>query len=134
MARLVCGNVLARQPIVLLARLVSTAGALLEASDVAALTYRVFVLSSDAAEPTVTAAGEIDPASAISDVLQLDGRWTRDKVGYNFAWTAAAAAMPEGDRTYRFEIQVVPFVGEPWVAAFEARATPIYTPLPASDD
>ncbi len=46
-----------------------------------------------------------DPSDVFFATLQTDPRWTRDDVGYNFAYQALATHLPAGRRKYRFEFR-----------------------------
>lgn len=89
-------------------RVTGNAGAAIRQVDISSIAYTVHDLKTG--EETVSSA--LNKATVIFDTLQTDVRWTKDKIGYNFRYDIPASELPNGDRTYEFEIVFTPASGE----------------------
>jgi len=47
-------------------------------------------------------------SGTVFNSLQLDARWTKDAVGYNFRYSVPVAALPNGNSVYVFEFKFTP--------------------------
>lgn len=96
-------------------RVTGNAGALITQSDITSIAYTVHDLETG--EQTVSST--LTVSSVVFDTLQTDVRWTADKLGYNFRYDIPASELPNGDRTYSFEIVFNPASGENFVVVRE---------------
>lgn len=73
-------------------------------------------------EETGTLVSSSAPAVAdiVFDSLQLDGRWSKDRLGYNFCLPTAATDTPDADTTYLFKVKLTGD-GSPMLEYFRVR-------------
>lgn len=94
----------------LLGRGKNAAGANWAQADFSQITLKVYEQGKPAApiaERTLTI------ADVIFDALQADARWTKDSTGYNFRLQTLPADVPQGNKTYVFELKFTPAGGAP---------------------
>jgi len=92
----------------IMARVIGNDAASIVQSDITSIAYKVRDLACG--EQTVSAAMTV--ATVVFDTLQTDARWTVDLIGYNFRYDVPASELPNGSRTYRFEIVFTPSSGQ----------------------
>ena len=57
--------------------------------------------------PSLLTSGQLKPSDVLFDSLQLEPRWTKDKLGYNFAHQLSSRLIPKPG-SYQLEYEVVP--------------------------
>lgn len=61
-------------------------------------------------------------ADQVFDTPELNAKWTKDAIGYNFIHTLLPADIPDGDKTYRAEFEFTDTVGIVSQIVFEIDA------------
>lgn len=105
---------------VLMARLVNTDG---DNITIVAVAENGIVLNvQDKAIPGVHVAASpytLVTSTVVFDAVQTPANkpiWTFDSTGYNFRYDTLAAQLPEGNKTYIFEVWVTPTSGQRYMA------------------
>ena len=88
-------------------RITGNSAANITQADITSIAYTVH----DTLTGEQTVSGTLSKTTVIFDTLQTDARWTKDSTGYNFRYDIPASELPNGDRTYRFEIVFTPASG-----------------------
>ncbi len=110
----------------LMARFKSPTGANGVQADITSISLSVFDESSTTAIAGPTA---LTVSAVVFDTLQttiLDPRWTKDSTGYNFAYSALAAHVPNPGWT-RFEFKFTPASGQVFFIVFRVPVAELYT-------
>jgi len=92
-----------------MARITGNAATNIVQADITSISYTTHDLETG--EKTVSA-GTLTVATVVFDALQTDARWTKDTTGYNFRYDIPGSELPDGDRSYDFEIVFNPASGE----------------------
>jgi hypothetical protein len=101
------GEVLPGSEFFILARLWNLAGKWAKPGDLSAINLRV----DNETLGTNVAAVAVDVATVLSD-LTVDGRWKKDKIGYNFAFPVVASQIAAAATSYLFKFQLIAGVGD----------------------
>jgi hypothetical protein len=111
---------------VLLARIVDSAGDVVQQSGVSAISYSVFEL--DPCRPDVLAAVTghddvaLDVGDVIFDTLQMGVLWTVDEIGYNFRHEIDVSedeAFPKAGARYQVRYEITPTSGQKTIVRFQ---------------
>ena len=92
----------------IMARVTGNAATNIVQADITSIAYTVH----DGKTGEQTVSSTLSKSTVVFDTLQTDARWTEDTTGYNFRYDIPASELPNGDRTYRFEIVFDPTSGE----------------------
>lgn len=108
---------------VLLARVIKADNTPIKQSEIDSISFSSAKVGSTGAVvgPTALAKSEV-----VFDSLQLDSRWTADRVGFNFSYSPSVAAYPEGDADYLLLVTIQPNAGEPLVLRFQVHTLETY--------
>ncbi len=101
----------------ILSRIKNRAGNWAVQSDITSISVRVV----DEATNELVSTSSPAVADVVSNTLQLDGRWPKDKLGYNVAYPTAAAETPEPNASYLFKIKFTPVTGAPFFEYYRVR-------------
>ncbi len=93
----------------IMARITGNSATNIAQADITSIAYTIHDMTDNV---TTEASGTMTVATVVFDALQTDARWTEDSTGYNFRYDIPASELPNGDRTYRFEIIFNPASGE----------------------
>jgi hypothetical protein len=85
-------------------------------SDIASISVRVVNEANELVSVNAPVVADV-----VSNSLQLDGRWKKDKLGYNVAYATLAAETPEPDTAYLFKIKFTPTIGAPFFEYYRVR-------------
>ena len=91
-----------------MARVTGNAATNIVQADITSISYTVH--DTKTGEETVSST--LSKTTVVFDTLQTDARWTEDSKGYNFRYDIPGSELPNGDRTYDFEIVFNPGSGE----------------------
>lgn len=122
MSSVIKGRVIAESAAVLLARVQDATGATITTSSVSGVTVKVFDLNTDLLTTTL-----LSNAVTIYNTLQLDGRWTQDTTGYNFAISVDGTTAWPAAGPYRVEAEIMPVTGAPFFILWELQATQVFS-------
>lgn len=89
-------------------RITGNAGVPIVQDDITSIAYTVHDLKTG--EQTVSST--LSKTTVIFNTLKTDVRWTTDSLGYNFRYDIPASELPNGGRTYEFEIVFTPSSGQ----------------------
>jgi hypothetical protein len=113
---------------VFLARIVDSAGVVVQQSGVSAISYSVFELDPCRPDVLAVVAGHDGVSLAVSDVvfnsLQTGGLWTVDEVGYNFRHEmdiSGDEAFPKAGTSYQVRYEISPVSGQKTIVRFQVR-------------
>jgi hypothetical protein len=118
------GTAIEDSGIVLMARVQNISGTNITQGSVSGITYSVFDLVDGTA---VVSGSSLTVSTVVFDTLQTPAIWTTDTTGYNFRHDAPATALPNGERTYRFEYKFTPTSGEVFWALFDINTIGVRT-------
>ena len=111
-----------------MARIVGADGTPVQQADVAALSYRLFLLDDQDADARTAVAEHGNVALTVGevlfDVLQTNFIWTVDAVGYNFRHTLDVSAHPAFEiagRRYLLEYRLTPAEGQMILVRFRVN-------------
>jgi hypothetical protein len=110
-----------------MARVEGSTGGNITPSDVSALKYNVFNLSSTA--PTVAlTTGTLSTTANVFETLQTDSRWSKDTTGYNFRAVLPSTLFSGDDQRYRAEFWFTPSSTgyDPYPAVYELSTKAVY--------
>ena len=100
----------------LMARVYGNSAVAITQASLSGITYTVIDKTTLA---VVVASTALTVSSVVFDTLQTDARWVKDSTGYNFRHDLAAAALPDGDSTYRVEYTFTPTIAAVFKLVFE---------------
>ena len=113
---------------VLMARIVDSAGVVVQPSGVDEIEYSVFELDPCRPDVLSVVAGHDGVALDVGDVvfnsLQTGGLWTVDEVGYNFRHEIDVSedeAFPKAGTQYQIRYQISPTNGQKTIIRFQIR-------------
>jgi len=118
------GNVWEDSGTINLGRVVGRGGTVVVQSDINKISYSVFDLDNNNA---LIIQGTPTVSSVIFNTPQIDALWTKDNVGYNFRHELPAAALVNGDRTYRVEYLFDPNSGEDFFLVYNIKSLNVHT-------
>jgi hypothetical protein len=102
-----------------MARVLGNDGATIVQSDISAIHRSIYDAATGVA---VEEGASLTVADVMFDVLQRDGRWTYDTIGYNFRDDVPATTFATGGEVYRIEYTFTPCAGGVWHIAFQLTA------------
>ena len=97
----------------MMARVVGSAGTIALPSQIATVRLEVWDDDAPSDASPIHVVPTIVPADVFFATLQLEERWTRDEIGYNFGYKALKVQLPKGRRNYRFEFKCITDEAEP---------------------
>jgi hypothetical protein len=113
---------------VLLARIVDSAGVVVQQAGVSAIEYSVFELDPCRPDELTVVAGHDGVSLVVADVifdsLQTGGLWTVDEIGYNFRHeidVSADEAFPKAGAQYQVRYEITPTSGQKTTVRFQLR-------------
>jgi hypothetical protein len=113
---------------VLLARIVDSAGVVVQQAGVSAIEYSVFELDPCRPDELTVVAGHDGVSLVVADVifdsLQTGGLWTVDEIGYNFRHeidVSADEAFPKAGAQYQVRYEITPTSGQKTIVRFQLR-------------
>jgi hypothetical protein len=112
----------------LMARIVDSAGAIVQQVGIAAIEYSIYELDPCLPDQLTPVAGHndvaLDVAEVIFNALQTGGLWTVDDVGYNFRHeidVTETEAFPKAGAQYQVRYQLTPTTGQKTIVRFQLR-------------
>jgi hypothetical protein len=128
LARDFCGTVFRHGTAVMLARVVDGQGDNVNQASVASARYSIFALEPNELESLTPVEGHenvsLDVEDVIFDVLQTNGGWTVDEVGYNFRHeldVSTDEAFTGAGRVYQVRYELQPVTGQKLVFRFQLK-------------
>lgn len=127
-AKDILGTVFRHSTAILMARVVDAAAEPINQASVASASYTIFALEVNAPSSLAPVTGHEDVALTVEDivfdVLQTDGGWTVDDVGYNFRHEIDVSeneAFGEAGRNYQVRYELLPVTGQKIVFRFQLK-------------
>lgn len=122
------GKVFRHGSAVLMARVVSSAGADLNQASVSAVSYTIYELTTNDPSGLSIVTGHSGVSLTVGDVifdtLQDDEAWTVDSQGYNFRHEVDVStneAFPNAGRVYQVRYELTPVTGQKTIFRFQLR-------------
>lgn len=113
---------------ILMARIVDSAGVIMQQADVDAIEYSIFQLDPCRPDHLTMVAGHdavaLDVDGVVFDSLQVGGLWSVDAVGYNFRHEIDVGRDEEFPRAgvhYQVRYELTPTSGQKTIVGFQIR-------------
>lgn len=133
---IVTGVVVSASGVTMMARIRGQGGSYITQASLSSITYSIRDLST----ATTTGTGSLTVSSVVFDNLQLDNRWTKDAIGYNFRTTFASGSFDNFDvgdsddaiayqitrHRYQVDIRFVPASGQGFNQPFQFSPIPTW--------
>jgi hypothetical protein len=123
-----CGTVFRHGTAVMLARVVDGQGDNVNQASIASASYTIFALERNEPASLTPVEGHedvvLDVEEVIFDVLQTDGGWTADEIGFNFRHELDVSddeAFTEAGRVYQVRYELLPVTGQKLVFRFQLK-------------
>jgi hypothetical protein len=122
------GTVLVTGPVVLMARIVDSAGVTIRPSWIAAIEYSILEWGQCRPDALAIIVGHdcvaLDVNDVLFDSLEIDGRWRTDFVGYNFRHEIALdrrGSFPKFGMSYEVRYTFTSTFGETSIVRFQLK-------------
>lgn len=111
-----------------MARITGVYGSIVTRASLSSITYKVTDISVSPTV-TITPTTTIAISNVIFDTPVVDGRWTKDAIGYSFLFQLAPTDVPSGAKKYQVEFWLTPTTTNAFPIVYQlSTTTPLYGP------